>query len=1416
MKESTTYKRSAIMIILALLTACVIIFVQIAPTISRYVTAFNVGDVDVSISRRKYKVTLEVGEYGSLPENFENPFYVTWGDPYPELPYPSDPYAEIAFGGWYLTPDGDDRGRKMTGFDFGEPGDKVLYALWVSENYDVIFNANGGTGTMATESYIFSKLTDVKSLPLNTFTRPGYVFTSWNTEPDGSGRTYLDGGQALQIIKDRSGSVTLYAQWAVGDAVVNFEGPLNDPSQKVRVVNYNEPYGTLPEVPEHNYSAGEEFDFQGWRNFDAEMVLAEDLVSPSIGLKQTLYANYSNVVETDNLDRFISIANKDNNGDTKADSYVITFEKGQGYERFNIPFHNLKEGLGYRLTFKLGFSNEVTTIDDPNAVFGSYMSDHMILSTTDVIDINSTPGIGGGEILAKYGDTIQSAYTNDQSNAFAFVPTAPTMYWVWDLGLLADTLGVQRIEIYDISMDVLVGVPDIEFENYVFTYGGANPAPSLTERSIGDYDIHYTFTAGEHDEQLSIPISNLSVGHTYRIYFSEINPGIVTTNTSYDYSCAMLDRDRSGLDGIKWWHQFSEGDYVGEKWVSEKDTSKPMQSGSITFTATKPTMYWTWLMGAIDTTSDKGPREMMINVTKFSHVLYTGEREFFRGGDVEFEFDPIHSVLAADFPVTTINSNTSRTDPLRYFTSFEPQYPIKVYVDSGYSLTDGIVVWHDGQNNSVSRSSMTTGTDALGSYYRFVLTPTIAKYDESGGKISVKAEAFADITADINLTNSTLVTPILTAETLKDQKFAYEHRYIIECRANAGYTLADTVVVWYNGVPYSYNVADMSMRPNPNPEYGGDYYSFSISNDGSGDLHVPYLAGGKIAIEVKSNAPVMMMMRRPVLTHQHCDNIACTLEECGHELGDLLTYDCLCDHEHTDMYACDCPPYHLHCDSFECTLEECGHELGGLVPEDCDCGHEHTDMYDCDCPPDHYHCDSTECTAEECGHALGDVLPDGCDCGHEHSDTYECDCPEPELPEFHLHCDNFECTVENCGHELGGLVTQYHHCGHEHTDMYDCDCEDQTEEETPPAEEPTTHSHCDNAECTAELCGHAYGDVLAEDCDCGHEHTDGYVCDCPAEEEPPAEETTHIHCDCTECTVETCGHAYGEILPEECDCGHDHADTYVCDCPADDTTEGDTTEGDDPIEGDDTTTEDGTQDPALPPEEDNDDPALPPEDGGDGGNGSNTGGSEEDSEEGEGTGDSGGSTDEGGDTTEGENTTPEGGETTEGEITTPEGGEATEGENTTPEGGEATEGENTTFEGGEATEGENITPEGGETTEGEITTPEGGEATEGENITPEGGETTEGETTTPEGGEATEGENITPEGGEAVTGEATIPESSDATESGSTVETGESTNTSGGAEGDGSASAEGTASDVGGESPAGESADSSEPSGETI
>lgn len=110
------------------------------------------------------------------------------------------------FLGWYTGPQ-DNAGL----YDWTRPltGSMTVYAHWQRLQANVVYNANGGTGSHPnTTGWQYSDVT-IPGDTSKSFKRDKYVFKGWGTKPGKADVVYKDGSKVALQDKD----ITLYAQW---------------------------------------------------------------------------------------------------------------------------------------------------------------------------------------------------------------------------------------------------------------------------------------------------------------------------------------------------------------------------------------------------------------------------------------------------------------------------------------------------------------------------------------------------------------------------------------------------------------------------------------------------------------------------------------------------------------------------------------------------------------------------------------------------------------------------------------------------------------------------------------------------------------------------------------------------------------------------------------------------------------------------------------------------------------------------------------------------------------------------------------------------------------------------------------------------------------------------------------------------
>ena len=108
-----------------------------------------------------------------------------------------------------------------------EVGGRVtLDAQWKPHQYTVKFDGNTADGgSTANQAMTYDTAVN---LTTNGYTKTGYTFTGWNTQPDGGGTAYTNGESVKNLTAIEGDTVTLYAQWRANSYTIQFDGNTAD------------------------------------------------------------------------------------------------------------------------------------------------------------------------------------------------------------------------------------------------------------------------------------------------------------------------------------------------------------------------------------------------------------------------------------------------------------------------------------------------------------------------------------------------------------------------------------------------------------------------------------------------------------------------------------------------------------------------------------------------------------------------------------------------------------------------------------------------------------------------------------------------------------------------------------------------------------------------------------------------------------------------------------------------------------------------------------------------------------------------------------------------------------------------------------------------------------------------------------
>ena len=169
------------------------------------------GYFSASTGGTKYtgkQYALDAGINAAKKYTTDQKWYAQWTSA--NVPLPSVTRTGYTFDGWYTAATG---GTKVG--DAGTPyiptASVTLYAHWTACPYTVVFDANGGSGSMSSQTFYVDA---AQNLTANTFTRVGAKFLGWATTKGATTAEYTDGQSVTNLATTcNADDVTLYAVW---------------------------------------------------------------------------------------------------------------------------------------------------------------------------------------------------------------------------------------------------------------------------------------------------------------------------------------------------------------------------------------------------------------------------------------------------------------------------------------------------------------------------------------------------------------------------------------------------------------------------------------------------------------------------------------------------------------------------------------------------------------------------------------------------------------------------------------------------------------------------------------------------------------------------------------------------------------------------------------------------------------------------------------------------------------------------------------------------------------------------------------------------------------------------------------------------------------------------------------------------
>ena len=214
----------------------------------------------------------------------------------------------------------------------------TLTAQWTPITYTIEFNSNGGTGSMASQSFTYD---ESKGLKTNAFVKDGYVFCGWSTSANGD-IEYINGQSVVNLTTTPNEVITFYAQWTntyytacITVAATNGAMPTN-PNMANRTISAM-PGSTVVlanEIDKLNIAVEGGIEFAYAKDSEGNVITSATILEDN---STKIYFYFNRVKYTVTLDANDGLINSTSGWTIDEDTATKTYYYGQAYDTLPTP-----------------------------------------------------------------------------------------------------------------------------------------------------------------------------------------------------------------------------------------------------------------------------------------------------------------------------------------------------------------------------------------------------------------------------------------------------------------------------------------------------------------------------------------------------------------------------------------------------------------------------------------------------------------------------------------------------------------------------------------------------------------------------------------------------------------------------------------------------------------------------------------------------------------------------------------------------------------------------------------------------------------------------------------------------------------------------------------------------------------------